>query len=74
MPDLRPDPLMLGGRLMARLPRWLEIAPPYKGTLASDSKSVEFTIRIRKWHPAFWWIVFQMLVLRRDPLTRKVDR
>lgn len=59
---------------MARLPGWMVIQVPKKGTLSADGRSVQFTIRIRKWHPGFWWVAFQLLVLHRDPLTRKVDR
>lgn len=59
---------------MARLPGWLVIEPPYKGRLSDDGKSAVFTVRIRRWHPTFLWLVFQMVVLKRDPLTKKADR
>lgn len=59
---------------MAKLPGWIAIDPKSNWRPSADGKSVEFTIRVRRWHPAFWWIVFQIVVLRRDPLTKKADR
>lgn len=54
-----------------KAPSWMVIE---MGRRADDGKTATFTVRVRKWHPMFWWVAFQMLVLGRDPLTRKADR
>lgn len=54
-------------------PSWLVIEMPKGKGLSADGQ-LQVIVRVRKWHPMFWWIAFQMLVLGRDPLTRKGDR
>jgi len=54
-------------------PGWLVIDIPKGKGLDADGR-LQVTVRVRRWHPGFWWVVFQMLVLKRDPLTRKADR
>lgn len=51
-----------------KAPRWLVIE---LGPRTEDGRAVTVNVRVRKWHPAFWWIAFQMIVLGRDPITRK---
>ena len=46
-------------------PGWMVMDPPRLWEKAPDGESVIVNIRIRRWHPGFWWFVFETLVLRK---------
>jgi hypothetical protein len=47
-----------------KMPRWIVVAPKSEWRRSADGRSIEFDVRVRKWHPGFWLYAIRYLLGR----------